>query len=534
MIKNIAHLVFFLMLSVGVFAASASRSYAQIVTHGATIAKGCVSPKSPGDTTNCDIVVGYNDAAGDTISIDEVWDISDFGGDNVRVPAAGSLPISAVSGNTTCTVAGALPCLIGPAGSTLNGLPGTAASGQVTFNQATYVVQANDPDPLPDQGNAKVHDLCDAPNTSGCNSLSNTIQFTSQTNLILNPQVVTQVHNPSHTDVTNGSVPLGTTVHDNATVSGAGTTPTGTVDFFRYANATCEGSGTLESNDVALVAGVAESSGFVTNAVGGVSYKAHYNGDSNYNPFDGVCEPFSVSKLTPNVTTEVQDPTNTDITGTTVDAGTVVHDKAIVAGTGPTPTGTVDFMRYTNDSCTGTPADTQSNVALDSSANPAWAISNTFATVVGGMSYLAHYDGDGNYDPANGVCEPLTLREVPQGCTLTQGYWKNHEEDWPVASLTLGTVSYTKAQLLSILKQPVKGNGLVSLAHQLIAAKLNIADGASDASIASSISSADVMIGSLSIPPVGSSKLATSSTSSLVSALDNFNTGVTGPGHCSE
>ena len=43
-----------------------------------------------------------------------------------------------------------------------------------------------------------------------------------------------------------------------------------------------------------------------------------------------------------------------DITGGTVDPGTVIHDQAVVtAGTGPAPTGTVTFKRYDNGICSG-------------------------------------------------------------------------------------------------------------------------------------------------------------------------------------
>jgi hypothetical protein len=117
------------------------------------------------------------------------------------------------------------------------------------------------------------------------------------------------------------------------------------------------------------------------------------------------------------------------------------------------------------------------------------------------------------------------------GCTLTQGYWKNHES-WPVTSLSLGTVSYTKAQLLSVLDTPVGGNGLISLAHQLIAAKLNIANGADGAAISSTITTVDALIGSLVVPPVGSGFLSTSSVDTLVSILTAYNEGTIGPGHC--
>jgi hypothetical protein len=126
----------------------------------------------------------------------------------------------------------------------------------------------------------------------------------------------------------------------------------------------------------------------------------------------------------------------------------------------------------------------------------------------------------------------FTVVACPTGCTFTQGYWKNHDADWPVSSLTLGTVSYTQSQLLSIFDAPVAGNGLISLAHQLIAAKMNIANGASGSAINSTIAAADALIGSLVVPPVGSDHLETSATSALVTALDDYNKGVTGPGHC--
>ena len=119
-----------------------------------------------------------------------------------------------------------------------------------------------------------------------------------------------------------------------------------------------------------------------------------------------------------------------------------------------------------------------------------------------------------------------------QNCTFTVGYWKNHPEAWPVTNLTLGTVNYTQAQLLQILNQPVSGNGLVSLAHQLIAAKLNILNGADGTVVNATIAAADAQIGALVIPPIGAGFLAPSSTSAKTQILDDWNNGITGPGHC--
>ena len=101
----------------------------------------------------------------------------------------------------------------------------------------------------------------------------------------------------------------------------------------------------------------------------------------------------------------------------------------------------------------------------------------------------------------------LTASTLPctqeAGCTRTQGYWKNHAEAWPVTTLQLGTTTYTAEQLLSILNTPAQGNALLILAHQLIAAKLNVAAGADPTALGTAITDADTLIGSLVIPPVG-------------------------------
>jgi hypothetical protein len=121
-----------------------------------------------------------------------------------------------------------------------------------------------------------------------------------------------------------------------------------------------------------------------------------------------------------------------------------------------------------------------------------------------------------------------------KGCTLTQGFWKNHPDAWPVGGLILGSVSYTKDQLITILKTPVRGNGLLSLAHQLIAAKLNVLSGADDSDVEDAIEDADALIGSMVVPPFGTGYIAPATSSPLTGELDDFNQGDTGPGHCED
>jgi hypothetical protein len=126
------------------------------------------------------------------------------------------------------------------------------------------------------------------------------------------------------------------------------------------------------------------------------------------------------------------------------------------------------------------------------------------------------------------------------GCTYTQGYWKTHgpiptgnnSNEWPVTELTLGTVLYTDLQLQSIFDTPAAGNGLISLSHQLMAAKLNVANGADDSAVAGAVAAADALIGGLEVPPVGAGSLPNSATSALTSTLTSYNEGLIGPGHC--
>ena len=161
-------------------------------------------------------------------------------------------------------------------------------------------------------------------------------------------------------------------------------------------------------------------------------------------------------------------------------------------------------------------------------------VSGSTGELTYGTQYrFTSFANDANGDAASALSNTVSASTTTStNCTYTLGFWKTHPGAWPVMSLTLGSVNYTQAQLLSILNQAVQGNGLLSLAHQVIAAKLNIASGADPTDAAAAIASADALIGGLVVPPVGGGSLAPSTTSSLTQTLDDYNNGVTGPGHC--
>lgn len=115
-------------------------------------------------------------------------------------------------------------------------------------------------------------------------------------------------------------------------------------------------------------------------------------------------------------------------------------------------------------------------------------------------------------------------------CPLTQGYWKTHPNAWPVTSLTLGTVVYNQSQLLGILNTPAKGDASIVLAYQLIAAKLNIANGSDPAPIAATIATADGLLGSCVLPcHVKPSSLLGGQMTAAADILNQYNNGLLTP-----
>ena len=136
------------------------------------------------------------------------------------------------------------------------------------------------------------------------------------------------------------------------------------------------------------------------------------------------------------------------------------------------------------------------------------------------------------------------------GCTLTIGYWKTHAGLGPQADLMLGklpvslgtaggakTVTVTtEAQAVTILGLAGDAsNGFNKLYAQLLAAKLNIAAGASASSVATTIGQADKYLATHDASDWSKlSKTDKSRVLSWASTLDKYNNGLIGPGHCTQ
>lgn len=162
-------------------------------------------------------------------------------------------------------------------------------------------------------------------------------------------------------------------------------------------------------------------------------------------------------------------------------------------------------------------------------------------------------------------------------CVRTQGYWKTHACNWPAPfvpgtpdptdsnlngvpdnlegqcavsgnspnsqcpcdaahSILIGSNAYNQCQLLCALATPAQGNALLILAHQLIAAKLNILSGAT-APVDCDIAAADALIGSRNIlsdvvPPGGPGNVLGPAMTAAAACLDLYNNGDGGVLHC--
>lgn len=175
-----------------------------------------------------------------------------------------------------------------------------------------------------------------------------------------------------------------------------------------------------------------------------------------------------------------------------------------------------------------------------------------YSREVGGYAVCGDYRVDNtasfvtNDNGNTGSADANVQIKVPcaAGCTLTPGYWKTHSKYGPAPfdslwlqkaggdAMFLGTnVSYYNV----LWTNSSGGNAFYILAHAYIAAELNMLDGASaPAAVVTAFNQATAMLttyqAALSIPKGADRTLAIS----LASILDNYNNGLTGPGHCSE
>jgi hypothetical protein len=336
-------------------------------------------------------------------------------------------------------------------------------------------------------------------------------------------------------------VPLGTTVHDTATVGikADSISMAGTLTYHFYTGTECSSAnevGTAEAVAVDADGNAAASSNHGPLGAGSYSFNASYGGNDNYNASGlSTCEPLIVDKGTLTIATKIHDANHNVVTSVLV--GVSVHDTAQLSGavTGFTPDASkISFTWFaTNNQCTvGTGTSVANTGADESTGDPRSAAKGPLA--YGSYSFNASFVGDSNYNPVGpSTCEPLSVFRAP----VTPGYWKNHLADatsgvghpyydsyCPTTALknaggscstqgpwakqylpkSLGAFSVsnilTAAQVFSAMSCSFSGNSanqnqqaIGCLAGQLLAAKLNVANGANTC-INTTITTADAFL----------------------------------------
>lgn len=150
-------------------------------------------------------------------------------------------------------------------------------------------------------------------------------------------------------------------------------------------------------------------------------------------------------------------------------------------------------------------------------------------------------DSDGTSNGAGKSCATVTIGTDETNLTTdfgfnvppvrspgtgTPGYWKNHPDAWPVDSLVIGGVTYTKDELLANMTENPKDKTTTLFRH-LVAAMLNVLIGNDDSCIAGTIAAADAWLVSYPLGSrVRSSSLAWRQGEPLSRTLDNYNNGM--------
>jgi hypothetical protein len=298
-------------------------------------------------------------------------------------------------------------------------------------------------------------------------------------------------------------------------------------DQVQLGSATPPGSLTLTSGLATLTAPTSMTLGF-SNVLPPVSITATstlagFTGQNAGTFSASFAEPLTIAKGSSSTATTIIDAGGGPVTGLSAES---VRDTATVTATPPafTPTGTVTYTFSGTGGTVLPPLPAGSSFTLVSGTwqetvklNANGTVPNSDATPplpAGSYQFQAVYSGDSNYKGSTSDPEPLTLTAATPA--LTFGFWKNHTgldspaDAWPVGNfnitsdatstvsyhgvattnaqgkkivsdattMTFGGHTYTFQQLRSIFATPVTGNALISLGHQLIAAILNVANGA--------------------------------------------------------
>jgi hypothetical protein len=221
----------------------------------------------------------------------------------------------------------------------------------------------------------------------------------------------------------------------------------GTVTYQINAKIDCTGALQLSKVTVTVTNGIVPGSGsfdLSTLALGNFGFTAKYSGDANNAMVTGSCEPFTLVKATPTISTQ--------LSAATITVSQTVTDSATLSGASADASGSVTYFEYHGGSCSG------GSINSDTETVTNGVVPNTSAFGFnapllgpGFYSFQAVYTGDGHNVGNSSPCEPLTVNlnsptlttqlsatTIPHGGTVTDSAALSG-----ATSNAIGTVTYT-------------------------------------------------------------------------------------------
>src|SRR5882762_1828417 len=243
--------------------------------------------------------------------------------------------------------------------------------------------------------------------SSSCESLNVTSKLT--------PTLGTTIKDTNGVTVT--TVLVGTPVHDTATLSGGSPVITGTITYFFFSNLQCSGPPSTAFAPFPQTVTIGSGNSIPASATlipgaGPYSFNATYSGDAINNPVTSSCEPLTINKQTPVITTAISP-------SSTITVGASVTDQATLTGGYPSTgvTGSVTYAFFSNSACNGSP--TSSSTVTVGAADSVPPSNSVTPPSAGSFAFNATYSGDTNNSVAKSSCEPLTVNKATPSVTTS-------------------------------------------------------------------------------------------------------------------
>ena len=175
-------------------------------------------------------------------------------------------------------------------------------------------------------------------------------------------------------------------------------------------------------------------------------------------------------------------------------------------------------------------------------------VNNIVVSIYSPNPAAGEWEGDSFY--VSGVVADVDKVNEDPGCTLTQGYWKTHstckvnrngkgpkrDDTWDKLADAEETIFFSSRQDYCevFATEPGDGGKYYILAHQYIAAQLNMFNGADMSAAAAAFTEATTFLNNHSPQDVDGDLYLESKAVDLGGILADFNEGKIGPGHCDD